>query len=267
MKTSIVTLTMNPAIDLFLEVDHVAPFQRLRARKPRTMAGGGGINVSRAIRRLGGESIAVFPAGGASGELLKTLLHRESIAIDPIECEEPVRENVIVLDAATRDEFQFIVPGPKIGIDEWKHCLRAIGSITPAPEYVVASGSLPPGVPVDFYRRLAGLARERGFRLIVDSSGEPLRHLGPGTFLLKMNAMDNDAARRAEHVVVPTGSGATLIDQSGVRHFDAPAVNVASRIDAGDTMVAGIVIALSRGWAIDDAVQYGLAPDRELVHA
>ena len=77
MKTSIVTLTMNPAVDLFLEVDEMTPFRKLRCRSPHFSPGGGGINVSRAIRRLGGESLALFPAGGATGELLKTMLHRE----------------------------------------------------------------------------------------------------------------------------------------------------------------------------------------------
>lgn len=279
---AIVTLTMNPSVDLFLEVDRVKPSRKLRSTTPRYGPGGGGINVSRAIRRLGGESIALFPAGGTTGDLLVQLLHRESIAVDAIQAAEATRQDVNVFERETGNAFRFVVPGPQVGIDEWKHCLRAVGSMSPVPQYVVASGTLPPGVPVDFYGRVATLARERGFRLIVDTSGEPLRHIRTGTFLLKPNAgelayaagesghlpdtMIEQAARaivaanRAEVVVVSAGvAGATLVDAHGVRRFRAPVVAVDSRIGAGDSMVAGMVLALSRGASLDEAVQYGVA--------
>jgi 6-phosphofructokinase 2 len=279
MKT-ILTLTMNPALDLFLSVPQLVPDRKLRCRKPADGAGGGGINVSRAIRSLGGTSTALFPAGGATGQRLVQLLQRQSIATNCIRIADATRQDVNIFDDATMKEFRLIVPGPDVGIEEWQHCLRALQSISPRPDYVVASGSLPPGVPVDFYSRLAAMASDLGFRLIVDTSGEPLRYASKGTFLLKPNLSElavasgvaitetaiEGAARaivtsgRSEIVVVSMGAaGAMLVDARGARRIAAPVVTLASKVGAGDSMVAGMVLALARGMDIDDAVAFGVA--------
>lgn len=149
MKT-ILTITLNPALDLFLEVPHLIADRKMRCATPAYLPGGGGVNVSRAIRRLGGESTALFLAGGATGDLLTTLLQRDSVATNCIRIAAPTRENVNVLDRGSGKEYRFIVPGPDVGQEEWEHCLRAIRSISPRPDYVVASGALPPGVPGTF---------------------------------------------------------------------------------------------------------------------
>ena len=282
MKT-ILTITMNPALDLFLEVPHLIADRKMRCGTPTYLPGGGGVNVSRAIRHLGGESTALFLAGGATGDLLTTLLQRESIATNCIRIDAPTRENVNVLDRGSGKEYRFIVPGPHVGQEEWTHCLRAIRSISPRPDYVVASGALPPGVPVDFYGRLATLATTIGFRLLIDTSGEPLRHAAAhGTFLLKPNVGELAAitdesgpfstdflegaaramidTRRSEVVVISAGAaGAILVDASGARRVAAPVVPIASRVGAGDSMMAGIVLALARGSDIDEAVAFGVA--------
>lgn len=282
MSATIVTLTMNPALDMFIEVPRVEPDHKLRASRPAYRAGGGGINVSRAISHLRGTSVALFPAGGATGEMLATLLQRESIATDCVRVADPTRENLNVIETSTGKEYRFIVPGPDLGIDEWQHCLRALKAMSPPPRYVVASGSLPPGVPVDFFARLARLATEMRFRLIVDTSGEPLRYAAAkGTFILKPNLRElasmNGAAPRScegieevarllverngvEAVVVSVGAGgAILIDRHHVLRIAAPLVPIVSRIGAGDSMVAGMTVALARGDSLDDAVRYGVA--------
>lgn len=281
MKT-ILTLTMNPALDTFFEVPRVEPDRKLRSSRPMYQAGGGGINVSRAIGRLHGTSIALFPAGGAPGALLQTLLERESIATRTIPIADPTRENINVTEAATGREYRFIVPGPELGIDEWQACLRAVKDFIPRPDYVVVSGSLPPGVPADFQARLARMAIEESFRLIVDTSGEPLRNAATrGTFILKPNLRElavmtgvpsvsregvDEAARLlverngVEVVVVSAGAaGAIVADRRHVLHVPAPVVPPVSRIGAGDSMVAGMVVSLARGSGIDDAVRYGVA--------
>jgi 6-phosphofructokinase 2 len=282
MKT-ILTITINPALDLFLEVPHLVADRKMRCGTPAYLPGGGGVNVSRAIRHLGGESTALFLAGGMTGDLLTTLLQRESIATNCIRIAEPTRENVNVLDRGSGKEYRFIVPGPDVGQEEWMHCLRAVRSITPRPDYVVASGALPPGVPVDFYGRLAALAKATGFKLLIDTSGEPLRHAAAlGTFLLKPNAGElaaiadgggpfgtgllEGAARaiidtgRSEVVVISAGAGgAIVVDSAGPRRVVAPVVPIASRVGAGDSMMAGIVLALARGSDIDEAVTFGVA--------
>jgi 6-phosphofructokinase 2 len=280
--STIVTLTMNPALDVFLEVPRLEPEIKMRASRPIYRPGGGGINVSRAIRHLGGRSIALFPAGGATGDMIVTLLRRESIDVDFIPIAEPTREDVNVTERSSGHEYRFVVPGPQLGIDEWQRCLRAVQTFRPKPDYVIASGSLPPGVPVDFFGRLAAIAREIGFRLIVDSSGEPLRHAAMrGTFIVKPNvkelvAMTGIASLEparigaaaaqlveqsgVEAVIVSMGaSGAVFADRNEVRRIAAPAVPVLSHIGAGDSMVAGIVVALARGERLENAVRYGVA--------
>jgi 6-phosphofructokinase 2 len=280
--SSILTVTINPALDVFLESPRLKPNGKLRCAKPVYIPGGGGINVSRAIRRLGGESIALFPAGGSVGNRVIELLARESIATNVVRIADETRENVNVVEDGTRLEYRFIVPGPDIGMAEWKHLLLAIRSVAPRPDYLVASGSLPPGVPVDFYARLATLCEELGIRLIVDTSGEPLRHAGGrGTYLLKPNVgelmmLNGDGAvsdsaiaaaaqsliskGRCEIVVVSAGGGGAIVaDRDGTRRFPAPVVAIGSRVGAGDSMVAGITLALANGWTVDEAVMFGIA--------
>lgn len=279
---TILTLTMNPALDVFLETPRLRPNGKLRCGKPVYLPGGGGINVSRAIRRLGGSSTALFPAGGSVGNRLMELLAREAIATNVVRIAEETRENVNVIEAATSLEYRFIVPGPQLGIDEWKQLLDVIQSVRPRPDYLVASGTLPPGVPVDFYGKLSALCEQLGVRLIVDTSGEALRHTGGrGAFLMKPNVGElmaavtdgelSDAAvghaaqslvnaGRSEVVVVSAGSGGAIVaDRHGTRRIAAPVVPIGSRVGAGDSMVAGITIALANGSSIDDAVMFGVA--------
>jgi 6-phosphofructokinase 2 len=281
MKT-IVTVTMNPALDVFLEVPYLLPERKLRSMRPIYAPGGGGINVSRAIRNLGGSSSALFLAGGATGEDLIRLLQRESIDVRPIKTMEPTRESVNILDRSTSKEYRVIVPGPDVAKPEWEELLHALQSTVPVPDYVVASGSLPPGVPVDFYGRIAALGRHLHFRVIIDTSGEPLRNSAvKGTYLLKPNVGElsriagdgngsdvflGNASRaivesgRSEVMIVSAGAaGAILVDRKGVRRIAAPLVPIASRVGAGDSMVAGIVLALARGLSIDDAARFGVA--------
>jgi 6-phosphofructokinase 2 len=282
MSATIVTLTMNPALDMFIEVPGMEPEHKLRTSRPTWRAGGGGINVSRAIGHLRGTSVALFPSGGSTGEMIATLLQRESIATSCVRVADPTRENINVTEASTGREYRFIVPGPDLGIDEWQHCLRALKSMSPAPEYVVASGSLPPGVPVDFFARLPMQAVENRFLLNVDTSVEPIRHAAvKGTFLLKPSLRElasingtaitssegiEEVARLlverngVEAVVVSAGAGgAILIDRHHVLRIAAPLVPIVSRIGAGDSMVAGMTVALARGDSLEDAVRYGVA--------
>ncbi|HEX9160178.1 MAG TPA: 1-phosphofructokinase family hexose kinase [Thermoanaerobaculia bacterium] len=288
MKT-IVTLTMNPALNMFLEVPRVVAGRKLRCETPVYGAGGGGISVSRAIRRLGGTSTAIFPAGGATGDLLIDLLRRETIPVNAVHVTEPTRQDVSVLERATGNDFRFFVPGPDLAANEWEQCLRAVRSLDPVPDIVVASGTLPPCVPVDFYGRVAAIARDIGFKLIVDTSGEPLRYAAAeGTYLLKPNVAEvalitggaisqtiiEAAARaivatfRAHAVVISAGpAGAMLVDGRGLRRIAAPVVPVASKAGAGDSMVAGIAVALARGWDLDNAVEFGVAAGSAAVMA
>lgn len=280
---SIVTVTVNPAIDKNTQVQAVVSERKLRCDRPSREPGGGGINVSRAIHRLGGQTIAVHCAGGPPGNELMSLLEREGIEQRPVGVEGFTRENLTVYEQNSGQQYRFGMPGPKLQEKEWNNCLDAVRQLESRPAYIVASGSLPPGVPADFYKKVAGVARELGARLIVDSSGEPFRAVvqEEGVFLVKPNltelealagkALDRESEQvdfakeligqgKVEAVVISLGSGgATLVEKGSHRNFRAPTVKIRSKVGAGDSMVAGMVLALSREASLVDAVRFGNA--------
>ena len=112
MKT-IVTMTMNPAIDKSSSVAHVVAERKLYCKPPRFEPGGGGVNVSRAIKKLGGESILLYPAGGLTGERLKELLDEEGLDHRPFPIEGLIRESLVILEESTGRQYRFGMPGPE----------------------------------------------------------------------------------------------------------------------------------------------------------
>jgi 6-phosphofructokinase 2 len=278
----VVTLTLNPAVDVNTAVDSVAPEKKLRCDAPRLEPGGGGINVSRAILRLGGTSRALYLAGGPYGELLERLLAEEGIDQHPLPIEGLTRESFIVYEHSSGQQYRFGLPGPEVDADAWQRCLDALASTTPRPAYVVASGSLPPGLPDDAFATIGEVARSLGARFVLDTSGSPLRHgIDGGVYLIKPNIgefralvgedlpHEEDQARaaralvddgRAEVVIISLGAaGAWLVHEGGARHLHAPTVSIRSKVGAGDSMVAGIVTGLARGLDLVDAARMGIA--------
>lgn len=281
MKT-IATLTVNPTIDKSTQVDRVVPEKKLRCEAPRREPGGGGINVSRAIHRLGGISTTLYLAGGPTGDMLEGLLEEEELTQQVISIRGLTRENLIVYETSSTQQYRFGMPGPEIDKDEWEQCLRAITTLEPAPAYVVASGSLAPGMPSDFYRRVAEAVREAGARLVLDTSGEALREAADaGAYLIKPNVGElEDLAghplkSEEEQVKVARdfieqgccnvillslgAGGALLITAKESSHIRSPTVPIRSKVGAGDSMVGGLVLGLARGMALEEAVRFGVA--------
>lgn len=278
----IATLTMSPTIDVNTAIDYVVPERKLRCGPPSYEPGGGGINVSRAVKKLGGESVALYASGGPTGQMLEILLGREGLNHRPIPIGDWVRQNLIVMEESTNRQYRFGLPGPLIEEQEWKGCLDALSALEPKPDYIVASGSLPPGVPQDFYAGLARLARDLESRLVVDTSGEALRMaLREGVYLIKPNlrelgqvtgqeftdelqqerlAAEIVRSGQSEVVVVSLGaSGALLVTSNGVEHIQSPTVPIRSKVGAGDSMVAGIVLSLARGMSVEESALFGVA--------
>lgn len=276
----VVTLTLNPALDIGTEIHSVAPEIKLRCAAPRFHPGGGGINVSRAIRFLGGESSAVYTAGGHNGMMLSQLLDAEGIAHYPVSIAGITRENLVVYEESTSLQYRFTMPGPQLAADEWIACLETLFNLNP--DYIVASGSLPQGVPLEFYGEITRYAREYGIRVIVDTAGDALnRTVGKGVYLLKPNLRElemfagekiqgeahiRQACRRliaeglAEVLVVSMGAaGAVLVSSADYLHVHAPVVPIASKVGAGDSMVGGIVMGLAQGRGLADSVRLGVA--------
>ena len=278
----IVSLTMNPCLDLSAVVDRVVSDRKLRCGPPRWEPGGGGVNVARAIRRLGGDALAIFPAGGPAGERLRELLAAEGVPHRALPIVGRTRENFNVDEVTTAHQFRFVLPGPELTAAEREACLEEIAGLRPFPPYVVASGSLPPGVPADFLARLARLVRKQGGRLVLDTSGEPARQaLDEGIFLFKPSLREfqqlarladveerhlaHEARRwvesgRCEILVLSLGPGGALcVTAGGSDRVLSPTVTVRSTIGAGDSLLAGFVLRLQQGRPLAEALRFGVA--------
>jgi 6-phosphofructokinase 2 len=272
---------MNPALDIATSAECVVPTHKLRCAPPRYDPGGGGINVARAVRALGGDSAAVFPVGGPAGEMIRYLLDREGVPHHPIAIDGFTRESLAVEDRRTGQQFRFILPGPEVSSRDQERCLDRLSAAAADASYIVASGSLPLGVPEDFYGRVASLAHRLGKPLVLDTSGAALHAAGHGIYLLKPSLRElqelagcqirteheqEQAAReaiaqgRSEIVVLSLGAeGALLATAAGCERFAAIPVEARSTVGAGDSMLAGIVLGLARGMALRAAVRFGLA--------
>lgn len=182
----IVTLTMNPAIDLYADVPHVVAGHKLRCSAVRRDAGGGGINAARVVARLGGTVRAIYPIGGPIGALLEQLVAIEGVASDTVPTTESTREDFTVDERETGLQYRFILPGPKLSKQEWQACLSLVERSGAQPQYFVASGSLPIGVPDDLLARALSIAKSHAVKTVVDTSGAALRAcLEEGVFLVK----------------------------------------------------------------------------------
>jgi 6-phosphofructokinase 2 len=282
MPPNIWTITMNPAVDKSSAVNNVVAERKLRCEPPRYEPGGGGINVSRAIAKLGGESLAFYLAGGAAGQMMDNLLQGEGILYESVPVRSRTRENLIIYENSTGQQYRFGMPGPEIHQEECEGVLERLGGCEPKPAFVVASGSLPPGVPVDFYARIAGVVRESGAKLVVDTSGEALaRAVEAGVFLIKPNiremeslagkSLENEAEQEewatkivrqggSEIVLISLGAaGALATWKDGWERVRAPTVPIKSKVGAGDSTVAGVVLGLARGLSVLDAIRFGVA--------
>jgi 6-phosphofructokinase 2 len=292
----IVTVTFNPAIDKSTTVAELIPEKKLSCSTPVYQPGGGGINVARASSRLGGDVTAVYLAGGYTGNYFNELLEKEGIKCMVTQTKAETRENMVVFEARSGQQYRFGMPGPQISVSEWQQCLASIGAIAEM-DYLVVSGSLPKGIPADIFEQLARIAKHRSAALIVDTSGEALsKAVETGVYLIKPNLRELSAlsgkelsseqeitaaaealvkSGNCQVVVVSLGArGAILVTGRETLKIIPPAVTVKSTVGAGDSMVAGIVTFLAKGEGIAEAFRYGLAsgtaatlnPGTELCH-
>jgi 6-phosphofructokinase 2 len=282
MEKRIVTLTLNPALDKISSISQVVPNQKLRCNNPKHEAGGGGINVSRAIHRLEGKSLAIFPCGGPNGEILKLKLDDENIHYQPVPIQGETRENITIFESSSNQQFRFIMPGPNLRDDECHQILNLLQKLEPKPDYLVVSGSTPSSVPEDYFQEIIELATGIDCRVLVDTSGQHLKRAAEaGVYLLKPNmrelgnlagntieseAHQKEAAQaiivsgQAKVVVVSLGAGgALLVTEDTMEQLRTPTVPIRSRLGAGDSMVAGMILKLAQGESIRDATRYGLA--------
>jgi 6-phosphofructokinase 2 len=278
-KHKIVTLTINPSLDKSTHFSGLIAEQKMRCEKPRYDAGGGGINVSKAIAKLGGSSVCVFTSGGSAGEMLAELIQKEAIENIAISTKTWTRENFIAFDNKTQAQYRFGFPGNELSAEEQAILFKTILELDA--EYLVISGSLNEGLPTDFYKKIAEIAKSSGTKVVVDTSGEALQKvLETGVYVIKPNIgelakligvarLELDEVEKAaqsliekgnaEIVVVSFGAdGAILVSKAETHLIKAPKAEKKSTVGAGDSMVGGMVWALSQDKTLKEVIQIGV---------
>jgi 6-phosphofructokinase 2 len=280
--TEIVTLTINPAIDIFVNVARVEPTRKLRCSPPKRDPGGGGINVARVAHRLGGDVTAIYPIGGQIGKLLQRLLEREDVASLVTPSHVETRENFTAYEESTGKQYRFVLPGSPLHRAEWEAVLDRLALLAERPKFVVASGSVPPGAPDNFFARVARHAKALGAKTVIDTSGIALAAaLEEGVTIIKPNLveltelvaapLDRDEDRiaacrklaaegRAEIVALTLGEhGALLVTAERAWQALPLDIEAVSTVGAGDSFLGGLVAALADGKPLDEAFRVAVA--------
>jgi len=276
----VLTLTLNPTIDVSGEAEAVRPIRKIRTTRTRFDPGGGGINVARVVSVLGGDAEAVYLGGGEVGQILDRLLKEKGIRTHKIAIDGQTRLGFIVHEQSTGLEYRFVPEGPTVDPREIEPVHEFIETFEG--DYIIASGSLPNGAPADTYRRMAAVAQKKGIRFVLDTSGEALRETVDHAkiFLLKPSIsemeklvgdrLDEKSASAAaielvkrgaaENIAVSMGKGgAFLANAEGVVRMRSIHVREASAVGAGDSFVAGMVWWLTQGHTIHEAFRFGIA--------
>ena len=275
----ILTITLNPCIDKSTTIDKLEPEAKLRCTEVVHEPGGGGINVSKALDKLDCRSVAFFPAGGHNGDMLCSLLRNTNIEFHAIPSEQETRENWVVKETSLNHQYRLTFPGRSVSEEAIRKLIDRMETFHP--QYIVASGSLPPGLPDYFYGLIVEKAFSLGVKCVVDTSGPALKSLqNKNAFLIKPNRSElckllgidhiekediPDAAMQAanegfaEWIAVSMGpDGAWLVNKEERFYCDAPKVEKKSTVGAGDSMVAGITYMFSKGASPEEANRFGV---------
>ena len=279
--TDILTLTLNPALDVLTSIDQVSDTHKMRCGPTLKHPGGGGVNVARVLHRLGASCVAAYLAGGVTGERHHKLMSAEKVRCHVMPIAEETRESFSVHETSSGNDFRFVLPGPRVTTAELEDCFEYVAQHLPK-QFLVISGGLPPGVPDDFYARLAALAQQHGVRVVLDTNGPALAEaLKVGVYLFKPSLRelrdltgqalpDTDSQLAAAQQLIDRGQahivavslgeqGAMVVSATERWRARSIAVAVQTTIGAGDSFVGGMVWALACGDSLVKAFQYGMA--------
>jgi 6-phosphofructokinase 2 len=279
--TDILTITLNPALDVLTTIDKVNDTHKMRCGAVLKHPGGGGVNVARVLHRLGANCVAVYLAGGVTGEHHHQLMIAEKVRCHVIPIADETRESFSVHETSSGNDFRFVLPGPNISAAEYEALFDYVAQHMPK-KFLVISGGLAPGVPDNFYARLAGLAKQHGVRVVLDANGPVLAEaLKVGVYLFKPSlrelrdltgqtlpdketqvaaAQQLIKCGKAEIEAVSLGAeGAMVVSADQFWQARALKVDVQTTIGAGDSFVGAMVWSLGRGDALLKSFQYGLA--------
>lgn len=278
----ILTVTPNPALDIYTETETLFDDKKMYCSELQFYPGGGGINFSRVASRLQAHSKALFFYGGHSGAKLCSLLRQENIDMDPIETEALTREVFNVWINYTGKIYRFVTPGGALNTELEQRMLAKIDEQAKGYDYVVGSGSLPPGCSVDFYAKVATVAQKNGVKFVLDTSNEPLLKTSEITpYMMRMNSKEFEwlkekmkvgnmsdlefekllLEKKLCQVVVHTlgQDGAIWADEKNRYHVKPPAIKVKSSVGAGDSFLSALLIALADGYSTLESLKRGMA--------
>lgn len=279
----IVTLTLNPSLDISVSTPRLEHTDKVRCAEPRFDPGGGGINVARVAGRLGLDVVAVFPSGGPAGETVQALLEKEPVSAEVMPIAGWTRQSIVINEGTTGLQYRLVFPGPQLTSEEQSRLLKRLRVAVKPSSFLVISGSTPPGIDRCFFDELRDICRRSGTRLFVDTSGEGLQATaGEGVYLIKPNRKELgmavkaelqneqdelDAARTlisenwADVIVASLGDRGALYVTAGGEEQRIPPIPVqaSSAVGAGDSMLAGIVFGLARGLSLEESVRLGVA--------
>lgn len=292
----IATVTLNPALDQHVEVDNLVLDDTNRWVSFKRQPGGKGINVSRVLRELGGETVAYSFIGGHAGDDIERLLKEEGVHTDFTRIKTEIRSNFIITDLKTHRQTRISAPGPRVTPGEFKKLLDRITGIKPRPQYIIFAGSVPPGVPYYIYRELIDRMKVLGIRTVLDAADMWLIegiHARPDIIkpnvreaqtLLGVELKTEEDIICAVKTIVGMGVGIAAIsrgpdgmiiaDGNVILKVVPPQVEVMSTVGAGDSTVAGLVFKLSEGGSLEEASRLAVAagtaatltPGTELCH-
>jgi len=275
--TDILTLTLNPALDVLTTIDQVSDTHKMRCGAVLKHPGGGGVNVARVLHRLGANCVAVYLAGGVTGERHHQLMRAEKVRCHVMPMAEETRESFSVHELSSGHDFRFVLPGPQVSAAEYEACFDYVTQHPPH-KFLVISGGLAPGVPDNFYARIAAWAKQHKVRVVLDANGPALAEaLKVGVYLFKPSLRelrdltgqalpDADAQIDAAQTLVRSGQaevvalslgedGAMLISATQCWQARSVKVDVQTTIGAGDSFVGGLVWSLQRGDSLLKAFQ------------
>lgn len=285
MKSHILTITLNPTVDFCTTSPDIEPGPKLRCTTPEIDPGGGGINVARAVKLLGGQATALVAIGGATGAHLLQLLALEGVPTVAFQGPGETRQSMSVIDQVSGEQFRFVMPGPSWRDEDLPRALDSVDQATSEDSLVVLSGSQPPGVAKDFPSILADHVAGRKARLIVDTSGPALFHLAEepraALHVLRMDGPEGEelAGRPlptredtaefatsliergvAKIIIVARGAdGSVMATADGAWHSVGAPVEVVSTVGAGDSFVGAFTLALAGDEPVEDCLRWGVA--------
>ncbi|MGZ9811049.1 1-phosphofructokinase family hexose kinase [Pseudoroseicyclus sp. H15] len=282
----ILTVTLNPALDIATEVDGVVPGLKLRCDAPRSDPGGGGINVSRAIRLLGGHARTFAVLTGATGARMAQILTETGHHLITFSGATETRQSLAVIDRLTGAQYRFMLPGPDWPADVALQVAARVEHEAEPGSLVVISGSLPPGCPAEILSDLVARLTVKRVETLIDTSGRGLHHIagpdhGAPPTVLRMNMTEaDDLAGRPLRSLAETADfasslvargitsiaivargpeGSVLATKEGRWHSHAADVPVRSKVGAGDSFVGAFTLAFARGMALPDCLSWGVA--------